>query len=507
MSGSYSAFGGLKYVCEDGTSNEFAGKQASVLALLLVASPDSVSAERLIEQAWVEPPESSLNTLHSVISRLRSIVGDDLQTTQGGYKIEPVDFDIARFEAAARAGKHGEATSLWVGEPYPGLENLPTIATEIERLNLMRREAELSRVEQLIDSERAGETLADLARLAVEAPFDERAVALQMRALNASGQKREALNAFKRHADLLAEESGLEPSAQLRELELSILVDEVEVERPSRRPVPLDLSIEHLHLDDGRTIAVGRGGTGPAMIIHPGWLSKLDKVASGEDFRSPFWAELAKSFQIIIFDRVGTGLSSRDLKRVSLEASTEELIEVMEILDVGPYIVVGSSGAGPIAIGVTSARPELVSHLVLYGTYASGPSTFPATVAESMLALVRASWGMGSNVLASLIFPGGSVELREGFAEFQREAASPEVAEVLLRQVYQSDASQLLNNITTPTLVIHYRSDRAVPQAAGEVLAKGIRGARYMPLEGMTHYPLPSDFDRIVTQIQRFASS
>ena len=507
MSGSYTAFGAVKHVSDDGNSTELGGKQASVLALLLIAAPDSVSAERLIDQAWVEPPDSGINTLHSVISRLRVVVGDDLSTTHAGYKIAAARFDIADFEEAVRAGRYAEAASIWRGEPYAGLDNLPMIANEVERLNLMRREAELGRVEQLIDSDRAGDTLADLSRLVADAPFDERAVALQMRALNAAGQKREALNVFNRHAEMLAEESGLEPSAQLRELELSILVDDIDVERPSRRPVQLDLSIEHIHLGDGRTIAVGRGGSGPTMIIHPGWLSKLDKIASGADFRSPFWAELAKSFQLIIFDRVGTGLSSRDLDSESLEASTEELIQVMESLGSGPYIVVGSSGAGPITIAATAARPELASHLILYGTYASGPATFPAPVAESMLALVRASWGMGSNVLASLIFPGGSAELREGFAEFQRDAASAQVAEALLRQVYESDVSHLLKRITTPTLVIHYDSDRAVPQTAGELLAKRITGAQYLPLEGMTHYPLPSDFDRLISHVRRFVSS
>jgi hypothetical protein len=45
-----------------------------------------------------------------------------------------------------------------------------------------------------------------------------------MRSLNASGRKPEALHAFRDYESRLAEETGLEPSVAIRELELSILV-------------------------------------------------------------------------------------------------------------------------------------------------------------------------------------------------------------------------------------------------------------------------------------------
>lgn len=92
-------------VHDDGAEQSVTGRQASALALLLAAHPDGLTRDRLIDQIWGEDqpvdPEASL---HSVISRLRSIVGSDLATTPSGYRMRARSIDSAQYEAAvARA--------------------------------------------------------------------------------------------------------------------------------------------------------------------------------------------------------------------------------------------------------------------------------------------------------------------------------------------------------------------------------------------------------------------
>lgn len=511
----YQILGNLTVEGADGAAVSVNGRNGEVLALLLASQGQSLSAGRVIDEIWGDDlPKEPETALYTVISRLRNVVGDDLITTSAGYSIDPGSLDAAEFEALlteAKAksdlAKYEQAHAMWRGEPLASFENLPTVALETERLTQLRKRGLREWLTLLADSDPG--TAADHLKTEVDADlYDEETLGLYMKALYFSGRKPEALKAFRDYEAKLAEETGLEPSARIRELELAILVDELEVpEAPSRQPVALDLEIQYVKTPAGRRLATGRTGSGPRMVVHPGWLSRLDVIASGMDFRTPFWSDLADRVELVLFDRWGTGLSQAEPDDLSLQASVDELIEVLEIVGEGPVPVWGASGAGPIAIQAASQRPDLISHLVLLGTFASGPKTFPEPVRRSMSSLVRASWGMGSQVLASLIFPGGSAEMRSGLADFQRQAASPEVAAALLDQLYEADASDLLDDLEVPALVIHYSQDRAVPANAGEELARSIPSSRYLPLEGLTHYPHPKDHARIVEAIVDFITT
>jgi pimeloyl-ACP methyl ester carboxylesterase len=355
----------------------------------------------------------------------------------------------------------------------------------------------------LVENGHPGEAAAQLGVEVAADPFDEEVLGLYMRALAASGRRREALSAFRRYSEILAEESGLEPSAAIKELELGILVDDGVVEPSAKRAV-LDMSVSYVDLGDEITVAVGRTGVGPPLVVHPGWLSKLDLTAAGLDFRSRFWARLAESFELVLFDRFGTGLSTGN-PETSLRAGVEELKRVIRTLG-GPVPVLGASAGGPIAVLAAAEAPELFSHLILYGTYASGPAIFPKAVADSMVSMVASSWGMGSDVLSTLIDPEGSSQTRQEYAEFQKTSATPEVASGYLRQLYEADVSGHLRELETPTLVIHYSGDKAIPARGGDQLARGIPGSTYLPLEGTTHYPLLQDFDRVARAIEEFVT-
>ena len=64
----------------------------------------------------------------------------------------------------------------------------------------------------------------------------------------------------------------------------------------------------------------------------------------------------------------------------------------------------------------------------------------------------------------------------------------------------------LLGRVTAPTLVLHCRDDAAVPFDEGRRLAAGIKGARFVALEGRNHLILESDpgWNRLVEEIKNF---
>jgi len=83
--------------------------------------------------------------------------------------------------------------------------------------------------------------------------------------------------------------------------------------------------------------------------------------------------------------------------------------------------------------------------------------------AESIVAAVRAHWGIGSRLLSDIFLGGGDSAEHESFARFQREAATADTAAALLRLVYRLDVRPHLPLVRAPTLVVHRRYDRAVP--------------------------------------------
>lgn len=496
-------------------------KVGRLLAVLLAARGQTVTVGALAEALWGdEQPADPEGALQTHLSRLRAIVGKDLLTQPPGYamKVSGDRLDATRFEqeleksssmGTAEAIRHlTKAESEWHGAPYVGFEDVEVAAVEAVRLEQLRRGAVEHRLTLMIESGQAQAALPEVEGLVSAEPLSESPVGLLMRALASTGRKPEALRAFDAFERRLAEETGLEPSAALRELEVAILMDQLDpAPAPPAAPIsPLPISISYTERAPGEQVAIGRMGSGVPLLVHPGWLAKLDILAAGKDGRSPFIHRLAKDFEIVTFDRFGTGMSPGEVPDVTFDDAVDELVAVTRSIGGGPVPLLASSAAGPIAIAAAVRAPDLFGCLILMGTYASGPALFPQRVSESFEALVRASWGLGSRVLASLIFPDADAQTIDGLARFQRDSASPELAASLLRQMYEADVTEILTNVNVPTQIIHYRQDKAIPFAGGEALARGIPGSKMVALDGIKHFPDPPDYDQVVSVIRETIS-
>jgi pimeloyl-ACP methyl ester carboxylesterase len=133
--------------------------------------------------------------------------------------------------------------------------------------------------------------------------------------------------------------------------------------------------------------------------------------------------------------------------------------------------LVGASAGCAVASAYAAQAPERVDRLVLYGGYARGADIASPSARDTLLGVVEQHWGLGSRVLADLFLPHGTGDERAAFATFQRRSASRETAARSLRAVYEFDSTGHLGRVTVPTLVLHRRSDRAIPFALGRDLA------------------------------------
>ncbi len=513
-------------------------KQRLLLALLLAHAPRVVAADRLTDALWPhEAPQDEAAALQTQLSRLRSALRrggiTDAITGEGyGYRLaaDRHDIDVAELErlvgeartpASREEGlaRLEEALALWRGEPYEEFADLPFFLGEAARLRELRTTVLELRAESLLALGRTADALVACTALVSEEPLRERPRALLMEALYRAGRPAEALATFHEYRRRLSEELGLQPSPALRQLELEILRhDRALAPRPSpssvagfglvsppATPAAPALRIAFAAGAGTDRFAGGEAGAGAALLVLPAWVSSLTAVAAGRDPRSPFLERLAADFRLLLYDRPGMGLSSGPVGNFTLEEEARDALAALDAAGMTRATVLALSQAGPPALALAARHPERVAGLVLLGTYASARHAFPREdVRGSILALVRAHWGIASKALADLIVPGATAEESQRYARMQREAATPEVATRALEHFYAADVTDLLADVRCPALVIHYRGDRAVPFRGGEEIAALLPQARFVPLEASSHLPRSEDIAHIVDLIHRF---
>jgi len=236
---------------------------------------------------------------------------------------------------------------------------------------------------------------------------------------------------------------------------------------------------------DGVRIAYATLGDGSPLVFVRGWVSHIEL-----DWENPVIREsiedYAKHFQVVRYDKRGTGLSDRNVEDFSIPARMRDLETVVDHLKLDRFSLSGFSEGGPIAIAYAVAHPERVSHLILNGTYARG--RFGREDVQSALHdLVKAQWGLGSETLTNMFMPGASKEEHDWFTGYQRQAASRSGAAAMLLANYEVDVIDLLPEVSAPTLVIHAKGDRAIPFAQGREIAGTIPNARFIPIESDRH--------------------
>ena len=235
---------------------------------------------------------------------------------------------------------------------------------------------------------------------------------------------------------------------------------------------------------DGVRIAYATVGSGYPLVVCGGWLGHLELDWSTDFFRA-FWEALAERYRIIRYDRRGTGLSDRKIEDYSIDAQTGDLAAAVEATGEKRIALFGHCTGGPIAINYTLAHPETVSHLILYGTYASGHYVAMSELAEALLRLIDVDWGgVGSLAMADMFYPGASTEERQTYAAYQRACATKEAARAQAWTVSSFNAKHLLKDIQTPALVLHKRDDKIAPFELGRRLARDLPNSRFLPLDG-----------------------
>ena len=242
---------------------------------------------------------------------------------------------------------------------------------------------------------------------------------------------------------------------------------------------------------EGRRLAFATYGEGPPMVIGPRWVSHLEEEWSDRNQRA-FFAEVAKTHQVVRFDRIGCGLSSRELDpRPTVASESRQLEALIEVVG-GSAVVFASSCCCLAASQLAVRRPDAVEKLIYFGAYASR-NDIPDATRASLIEFIRLNWKLGAQMLAGLFDPHASGDEIAEHTRMQRAAASAEAASIFLELDLEADLRDLLPKVPVPALVLHRRGDRTVPIGRGRELASLLPQARFVPLNGDSHLPWRDD--------------
>jgi len=233
-------------------------------------------------------------------------------------------------------------------------------------------------------------------------------------------------------------------------------------------------------------VAYSTSGAGPALLLDSGWITDLRAQLELLSFGA-FVERLAERFTVIRYDKPGCGLSDRSGIDLSFDGQVAAALAVADAVGAGRLRLFGASQGGQLAGAIAARHPDRVEALVLYGMCASGNDLAPAEVRKSIVALVRAHWGLGLKALAGTFVTDPTAEDLAGFTKFQRASASAAVAARLLEVYYQTDVRDLLPQIRARTAVLHREADRGTRFELGREVAALIPGATLIPLPGSSH--------------------
>jgi pimeloyl-ACP methyl ester carboxylesterase/DNA-binding CsgD family transcriptional regulator len=259
--------------------------------------------------------------------------------------------------------------------------------------------------------------------------------------------------------------------------------------------------IRILRASDGVQLAWAEAGSGPTLVKAANWITHLEF-----EWESPVWRHwmrfLSGHFRFIRYDERGCGMTDRNPGELSTERWTADLAEVIDAAaPATPVILLGISQGAAACIAYAVRHPERVSRMILYGAYARGTAQRgnPDAVREysAITEAVRVGWGKENpafrQIFTSRFIPEGTPEQVAWFNELCLKTTTGEMAARLLEARADLNVVDLLDQVRTPTLVIHAREDGVVPIEEARLIASAIPDAQFVELSGKNHVVLEDE--------------
>lgn len=233
-----------------------------------------------------------------------------------------------------------------------------------------------------------------------------------------------------------------------------------------------------------------------------GWYHQLD--------------EFGRYYRAIALDHRDISDSDEVTEAYTIADLADDAAAAMKALGVGRTHVIGISLGGFVTLQFALRHPELVDKLVLVSTSAGGSTHVPP--GPEMISMLT-SRGEEEIEVGELTKRNYTLIMAPGYAASHPEELDriveiaryrPLTAAAYYRQLQAGlthDATQQLDRIQAPTLVIHGDVDPLVMPANGEYLARHIKGAKHIVYHNVGHIPIIERYEQFNRDVLAFLES
>ncbi|HEX5404782.1 MAG TPA: AfsR/SARP family transcriptional regulator [Pseudonocardiaceae bacterium] len=211
--------------------------------------------DEIVEVVWEgTPPAAADRTIRVYVARLRQVLGPSagarILTRNRGYlcRVDEDEFDLLHVETLCRQARSAsserswsnaadllaDALAQWRGAPLADIPSERLRARECPRLDHLRQQTIEDTIDARMHLDHHQQLIPYLRELTDDQPLREHLHAQLMRALARSGRCAEALDAYRRAHRILADQLGIGPGPELRDLHQRILAGDEEQPAPDK---------------------------------------------------------------------------------------------------------------------------------------------------------------------------------------------------------------------------------------------------------------------------------
>jgi class 3 adenylate cyclase len=242
--------------------------------------------------------------------------------------------------------------------------------------------------------------------------------------------------------------------------------------------------IQYAQTADEVSIAFATLGEGPLLVLPA--LPGVSEIQPASEFPAlQGWLErMAQGRRVVWYDCRGTGLSQREVADYSLDAMVMDLDTVANRLEVERFVLLGRYFAATVAISYAAHHRDRVSHLVLWSPYVQASDFTQWPQAQALLKVLDTDWELFTETLAHSAMHWSGGEAAHRAAALIREGVTHAGYKAWIDALPTFDVSDVLSQITAPTLVLQPRASVIPRMNVAMNLASRIPNARLAVLEG-----------------------
>ena len=247
--------------------------------------------------------------------------------------------------------------------------------------------------------------------------------------------------------------------------------------------------IQYAKTSDGVDIAFATAGDGPPLVFASNIWGDVHWYTHNEATRKEVDGLVASGWRIVRYDARGMGSSDREVSDFSLEARLRDLKAVVDQVGVGSFVLCGYGQGGPVAIAYATEYPDLISHLALVNSFASGSAYYERVPAMRTLkgiqGMAEEQWEFFTLTLASAVTGFVDTSVAQRTAAMFRSSMTPAAFLAFVEAAEKIDIVDILPDVAAPTLVVADRSAFMTGDLS-RVLASSIPGASYIATDDYT---------------------